>query len=149
MGCSKIQPVRPTMNIYEEFMAFTDDPTYVEDINFEYNGIYSPTSGSARRCNMQQTSGDYSTHQVTEAVGDMTLERPTQSGVDPQCQDPDNDTPVSSMYTPPYSPSLVRSRNHPLVADIDHTCEPTDIKMEEKLPTDSADLISMIKVEET
>ena len=81
---------------------------------------------------MQQTLGDYSTHQVTEAVGDMTLERPTQSGVDPQCQDPDDDTPVSLMYTPPYSPSLMRSCNYPSMTGVDQTYEPTDIKREEK-----------------
>ena len=32
---------------------------------------------------MQQTSGDYPTHRVTEAVGAMILGRPAQSGVDP------------------------------------------------------------------
>lgn len=46
---------------------------------------------------------------MTKAVGDLTLERPTQSGDHHQCQDPDDDTPVSPVCTPPNSPSLVRS----------------------------------------
>ena len=38
--------------------------------------------------------------------------------------------------------------NHPSVTGVDHTCDPTYIKREEKLPTNYTDLISIIKGEE-
>ena len=46
---------------------------------------------------------------MTEAVGDMALERPTQSGVDLQCQDLDGDTPSSPVCTPSNSPSVKKN----------------------------------------
>ena len=51
---------------------------------------------------MQQSSGDYSTHQVSESVDKMTVMRPTQSGMDPQSQDPDGATLVPLVNIPSY-----------------------------------------------
>ena len=85
-------------------MAFTDNPDKVEDTGLGLDSAYLHTSRQTRSCNMQQTSGDYPTHWVTEAAGDMTVRRPTQSGVDPQSQDPDDVTPVPPIGIPIYPP---------------------------------------------
>ena len=49
------------------------------------------------------TIGNDPTHQANEAVIEMTLERPTQSGVHTQCQDHDYNThhPSVQLSTPP------------------------------------------------
>ena len=98
---------------------------------------------------MQQASGDYSTYQVTETVGDMTVERHTQSGVDPQCQEPDDDTQISESSFQPHPPHIIGPRISPITTEINKICEPMDTGMEGETSVESSDLISIIKVEET
>ena len=86
-----------TLNIYKEFMAFIDTLNEVKDNNIDFEDACPHTSRQAMNYKMQQPSGDYSTHQVSDVVDNMTMMRPTQSGVDPQSQDPDSATMIPSV----------------------------------------------------
>ena len=133
--------------MYKEFIKFTDDQSDVNDMDFNCSGVCSVDSRPTMICNMQHASGDYSTHQVTEAVGDMTLGGHTRSGVDPQCQEPDDDTRISKSNFPSHPPNIIGSCTDHTIGKCNNVYEPTDIGMEGKTSVESSNLTSIIKVE--
>ena len=60
-------------NVYKEFLNFTDDQSDVNDMDFDHSGLCQIDLRPVGVYNMQDSSGGYSTHQVTEAVGNMRL----------------------------------------------------------------------------
>ena len=79
---------------------------------------------------MQHASGNYSTHQVTEAVGDVTLGGHTQSGVDPQCQEPEDDTQISESSFQSHPLHIIGPYISPMITEPNKMYEPMDTGIE-------------------
>ena len=95
-------------------------------MDFDHNGLCQVELIQFGADNMQYSSGDYSTHQMTEAVGNMRLGGRTQHIVDSRCQGHD-----SNCY------GLVVRINNPYPGDQNsapehkNMCEPVDAGVED------------------
>ena len=60
-------------NVYKELLNFTDDQSDVNDMDFDKDGLCQIEPRKSGVDDSQYYPGDYLTHKMTEAIGNMRL----------------------------------------------------------------------------